>query len=116
MQRIALVTGASRRIGIGAAVCRALAGQGVDVAFTHWRAYDREMPWGEDADAVAALEAEIRAQGARCLSLEAESKPGLAGFRFWSITPPFRGMGISKHWMLPRWTRIMPLTYAAHSC
>jgi 3-oxoacyl-[acyl-carrier protein] reductase len=70
--RIALVTGASRRIGIGAAVCQALAARGMDVAFTYWTRYDGDMPWGVDADAPAALESEIRAAGVRCASLEAD--------------------------------------------
>lgn len=70
--RIALITGASRRIGIGAAVCRALAAQGMDIAFTHWRPYDRSMTWGADADAPTALVSEIRALGARCLAIEAD--------------------------------------------
>lgn len=70
--RIAIVTGASRRIGIGAAICRALAAQGVDIAFTHWAAYDQQMDWGEDADGPSGLAAEIRALGVRCASLEAD--------------------------------------------
>ncbi len=71
-RRIALVTGASRRIGIGMAVCRALAAQGVDVAFTTWTRYDGAMPWGVDANAPAMLENELRAMGVRCISLEAD--------------------------------------------
>src|SRR5690349_1214527 len=51
-KRIALVTGASRKIGIGAAVCKALAAQGLDVAFTHWSPYDATMPWGKDHEAI----------------------------------------------------------------
>ena len=35
--RVAVVTGAGRRRGIGAAICRALAEKGADVFFTYWR-------------------------------------------------------------------------------
>lgn len=64
--RIALVTGASRRQGIGAAVCRALAAAGADICFTHWRAYDESMPWGADGDGPALLTGEVRSMGVRC--------------------------------------------------
>jgi 3-oxoacyl-[acyl-carrier protein] reductase len=70
--KVALITGASRHIGIGAAICRALAHQGADVFFTHWQAYDREMSWGADADGPTALQAEIQALGVRCAHLSAD--------------------------------------------
>jgi 3-oxoacyl-[acyl-carrier protein] reductase len=70
--RIALVTGATRLGGIGAAVCRALAAEGADVAFTHWRAYDRRFPWAGADDEPAQLAAALRAQGVRALALEAD--------------------------------------------
>lgn len=46
--RTALVTGVSREIGIGRAVARKLAGDGLVVATAGSRAYDARMPWGAD--------------------------------------------------------------------
>ena len=62
--RVALITGASRRVGIGAAVCRELATAGVDVFFTHWGRYDQEMDYADPAGP-AALLAELRGLGVR---------------------------------------------------
>lgn len=42
---IAIVTGASRSRGIGAAVCRALAEAKVDIFFTYWQAHDKALLW-----------------------------------------------------------------------
>lgn len=68
--RIAIVTGASRSIGIGAAICRKLAAEGADIFFTHWRPYDASMPWGAEADFPAVLCAELCATGIRAVHLE----------------------------------------------
>ncbi len=69
---IALVTGASRSIGIGAAIARRLAETGWDLALTSWRAYDASMPWTDDRSDPERLPAEIRSLGGRCLSLETD--------------------------------------------
>lgn len=48
--RTALVTGASRRTGIGAAICRTLADAGADVAFTSFTDYDVSMYQSDSSD------------------------------------------------------------------
>src|SRR5437868_4927113 len=65
-RRLAIVSGASRRRGIGAAACRALAQAGVDIFFTHWSPYDRRMPWGAEEDEPDHLQRQLRALGVRC--------------------------------------------------
>jgi 3-oxoacyl-[acyl-carrier protein] reductase len=68
--RLAIVTGSSRRIGIGAAVCRTLATDGADIFFTHWRSFDRMLPQGAEEDGPARLHKELQELGVRCESLE----------------------------------------------
>ena len=68
--RVALVTGASRRRGIGTAICRALAEKGSDVFFTHWVPFDRTQPVGEDPEAPDALLEELRGTGVRAEDME----------------------------------------------
>ena len=70
--RVAVVTGASRRVGIGAAICRALAASGADVLFTHWGAYDRGPGVGEDPDGPDALLGELRDLGVRAAGMEVD--------------------------------------------
>lgn len=70
--RVAIVTGASRARGIGAAVCRALAADGANILFTHWRAYDRTMAWGAEDAFPAALQAELRSLGVRAHGIEVD--------------------------------------------
>src|SRR4051795_12340927 len=61
---VAIVTGASRRQGIGAAVCRLLAESGVAVFFTGWSPFDASIESGIDADGPDALLQEILDLGA----------------------------------------------------
>src|SRR5215210_1386088 len=70
--RVAIVTGAGRRAGIGAAICRALAWKGADVFFTQWGAYDRGPGIGEDPDGPAALQQELRSLDVRAEHAEAD--------------------------------------------
>jgi 3-oxoacyl-[acyl-carrier protein] reductase len=47
--RVALVTGVSRRQGIGAAIAARLAADGANVLAAGWSPHDASMPWGADA-------------------------------------------------------------------
>jgi 3-oxoacyl-[acyl-carrier protein] reductase len=66
-ERNALVTGATRRVGIAAAVVKRLAADGWNIATTGWRPFDASEPWGSDD-----REAEEIAQEARALGVRAE--------------------------------------------
>jgi 3-oxoacyl-[acyl-carrier protein] reductase len=75
--RCALVTGASRRVGIGAAIARAFADEGANVFLGYWTAYDREMPWGSDSREIDELIRYIGSLGLRVGAMEADlSEPG----------------------------------------
>ncbi|RDI43157.1 SDR family oxidoreductase [Falsibacillus pallidus] len=41
LNQMAIVTGATRMVGIGAAICLALADKGFDILYTYWPSYDR---------------------------------------------------------------------------
>lgn len=58
--RVALVTGVSRRQGIGFAIAARLAARGADLFLTHHRPHDEGQPWG--ADDVGAVVAKITAK------------------------------------------------------
>lgn len=67
--KIAIVTGASRLAGIGAAVCRAFADAGADIAFTHWTPYDRAS-FGTTVSEPQELADELRAKKVRAEAIE----------------------------------------------
>ncbi|ADG73156.1 short-chain dehydrogenase/reductase SDR [Cellulomonas flavigena DSM 20109] len=64
--RTAVVTGVSRRRGIGFAVASRLARAGADLFVQHWQPHDASVPWGaDDVDAVLAALQEQLVPGAR---------------------------------------------------
>lgn len=69
--RIAVVTGASRKIGIGAAIARTLAAAGADVFITYFLPYDEQQPWRSKPQEVEELLAQLHAEGVRAYGMEA---------------------------------------------
>ncbi len=53
--RVALVTGVSRRQGIGAGLTRRLLADGASVLASGWEPHDAEMTWGADSGGASAL-------------------------------------------------------------
>jgi 3-oxoacyl-[acyl-carrier protein] reductase len=63
--RVALVTGVSRRQGIGAGLARRLLADGASVLASGWEPHDAEMRWGADVGGVTALLDPLGGPGAR---------------------------------------------------
>lgn len=71
-QPVALVTGGSRKVRIGAAIASTLAQEGWDIATTFWRPYDASMPWGSNPEEAESILNDLRGFGARTVSIEAD--------------------------------------------
>ncbi len=69
-QKVALVTGVTRRKGIGAAVALALARAGADVGTAFYRPYDHTMPWGVKDSEPENIIGELRAIGVNAHGFE----------------------------------------------
>lgn len=70
--RVAVVTGASRRGAIGAAVARRLAADGARIVLHTWSPHDAAQPWGEDAGGSAALVDQLLAAGGEAIEVAAD--------------------------------------------
>ena len=70
--RTALVTGVSRRKGIGFAVADRLAAMGADVFCHAFTPYDAEQPWGADSGGLEPLQTELQRHGTRIEFMQAD--------------------------------------------
>ena len=84
-RRIALVTGVSRTIGIGAAIALALAESGWDVATTFWRPYDVSMPWGSESSEAELILEQVRRFSSRTASIEADLSDSASASRIFDF-------------------------------
>lgn len=79
--RVALVTGASRRCAIGAAIVSRLVRDGMRVLVHGWAPHDAAQPWGADPEGASALVAELRSRGAAVEHVSADLADPLAPAR-----------------------------------
>lgn len=74
--KMALVTGASRKGGLGAAIATALAKAGADICLGYYRPYDRLQTWTASRDSdVDAILADIADLGVRVAGFEVDLTP-----------------------------------------
>ncbi len=71
-ERIVVVTGVSRRAGIGFAVAQRLLRDGAKVLIHSFSPYDAEQPWGADAGGMDALIEELGGASGRLSHVEAD--------------------------------------------
>ncbi len=79
--RTFLITGVSRRKGIGAAIARQLAAAGANLVLQSWSPYDAEQPWGSDPEEGDDLVAECARHGGRITEIAVDFADPLAPAR-----------------------------------
>jgi 3-oxoacyl-[acyl-carrier protein] reductase len=70
--RVAVVTGVSRRAGIGFAIARELLLAGAKVLTQSWTAHDAEQPWGSDPAGISGVLRELAEAGDELEHMEAD--------------------------------------------
>jgi 3-oxoacyl-[acyl-carrier protein] reductase len=70
--RVALITGVSRRQGIGFAIARRLSALGANLFLHSFVAYDAAQPWGADRDSPASLVEELRQNGVQVEHIDSD--------------------------------------------
>lgn len=68
--KVALVTGVSRHMGIGAAIAYSLVASGANVFTTYYRPYDKLMPWGSNSHEAEEIIESLKLQGVKAAGLE----------------------------------------------
>lgn len=69
--KVALVTGVSRKLGIGAAISQYLAASGVNIFTTYYRFFDELMPWGSKSNEAEEIIESLKLQGVKATGIEA---------------------------------------------
>lgn len=70
--RVVLVTGASRRVAIGAGVTRRMVADGAAVLMHSWSPHDDEQSWGADPGGAETLAEDIRSDGGQVEHVSAD--------------------------------------------
>jgi 3-oxoacyl-[acyl-carrier protein] reductase len=86
--RVALVTGVSRRKGIGFAIAQRLVTMGANVFIHSFVPYDADREWGADPDGIESLIETLRSHGTRIAHAEGNFLdpnliPCLVSWRMW---------------------------------
>ncbi len=84
--RVALITGVSRRAGIGFAIAQRMAQLGADLMLHSWVPYDAAQPYGTDTGGLAAMLEQLRGYGRHVEHVEADFRDPMTPARVLDAT------------------------------